>query len=126
MTLQLWLGTVAVALLTAGCDAPPPDKPLESVPQPAPVRSPDTESEKLITHLLYEISRDPVLRGADIRVSVTPDGMRLSGYVHTAAAKLRAAELAHELGGTPHIDNRLIVRRANGLAQRPIDGMVFL
>lgn len=66
-------------------------------------------------------AQDPLLRDADIRLSVAAGRVRLSGFVQTAAAKHRADEIARQLLGIAAIENRLIVRHT-GVAQRGIAG----
>lgn len=116
-----------VALLCAcvGCDnASPPPRPVQQVS----VSSDGSPSAMptMVAALRQRLAHEPLLAGSNIRISATDAGIRLSGFVHSTAAKLRAHELAQEIGGSVAVDNRLVVRRLAGVTETSSPQMVLL
>lgn len=108
----------ALAGLAGGCERTPKMQP-QSPPPTAATNDPVLASTP-VARFIAEAGRDPLLRSAEIRLTVLSGGVRLHGFVHNAAAKLRAAELAREITGLSAVENRLIVRRPPGMAQMPL------
>lgn len=69
------------------------------------------------------LQTDPMMRGAEIRVSVSQGRARLSGFVGNAAAKLRAAELTQRAEGIYTVENRLILRYRANLSIDPLNNV---
>lgn len=69
----------------------------------------------LAARVLRAIKSDPAMSEAEIQVTVSQGRARLSGFVGTAAAKLRAAELAQQAEGVVGVENRLILRYHAGV-----------
>jgi hypothetical protein len=111
------LGAVLAALgALMGCDSsPPPQKPVESLLPTAPSK-PAPKGEIAVAALRSQLAGDPLLTDSEIRLTVAGGTIRMSGFVRTPAAKLRAAELARIWTVSP-VDNRLIVRRTNNVAE---------
>lgn len=77
--------------------------------------------------LTDKLRNDPTTAHAEIYVSVSNARARLSGFVDTAAAKLRAGVLASTTEGIDDVDNRLILRHQVDASQDPIgDARVYL
>lgn len=74
----------------------------------------------LADRLMTALKSDPMTQGSQIQVTVTAGRARLSGFVHNAAAKLRAAELVQQAEGITAVENRLILRYHAGLAADPL------
>jgi osmotically-inducible protein OsmY len=112
---------IVAALVTglSACDSPATSRDMDP---PAPrlgTDGPAAPAAPLRAKFAARSAREPLLRGADIRFTVLPGRVRLSGVVASAAAKLRAAELARDLAATAEVENRLIVR-SDGIAQSPV------
>lgn len=76
----------------------------------------------LAARLQAALANDPITRDAEVQVSVAQRRVRLSGFVDSAAAKLRAGVLAAQTDGVEAIDNRLIQRHHAGIAPAPLRG----
>lgn len=73
------------------------------------------------------LRHDPTTKSAEIYVSVSNGHARLSGFVDTAATRLRAGVLASRTEGVDAVDNRLILRYRADISQDPIgDARVHL
>jgi osmotically-inducible protein OsmY len=118
--------TTAVSLLAwmAGCESQSGAL-LSSTGSQAPRYSLAAEAgsahdELLAARLLTALKNDAVTREVEIQVSVSQRRARLSGFVDSAAAKLRAGVLAAETEGIESVENRLILRYHAGIADDPI------
>ena len=81
----------------------------------------------LAARLTDLIKSDPATSDVEIYVSVSEGHARLSGFVDTAAAKLRAGVLASDTDGIDAVDNRLILRYRADIERDPIgDARVYL
>jgi hyperosmotically inducible protein len=108
----------------AGCQ----EVTLSTASSPAGIRSAvaaeadaDLARDALVAARLAEtLKSDPTTADAKIYVSVSGTRVRLSGFVDTAAAKLRAGVLAARTDGITGVDNRLILRHQADLSQDPI------
>lgn len=86
-----------------------------------------TRDAILAERLTESLRSDPTIAGAKIYVSVSDGRARLSGFVDSAAAKLRAGVLASGTNGVDDVDNRLILRHRADMSQDPIgDARVHL
>lgn len=74
----------------------------------------------LAARLRAALASDPTTRRLAIQVAVDQRRARLSGFVDSAAAKLRAGVLAAETDGIEAVDNRLILRHHAGTSEDPI------
>ncbi len=80
------------------------------------------EDAVLAARLQSALKSDPITSDAEIQVSVAQRRVRLSGFVESAAVKLRAGALAAEIEGVEDVDNRLIQRHHAGVAAQPLGG----
>jgi osmotically-inducible protein OsmY len=76
----------------------------------------------LAARLTDELKGDATTSDLQIYVSVSEAHARLSGFVDTAAEKLRAGALASATEGIEDVDNRLILRYHADALQDPIAG----
>lgn len=76
----------------------------------------------LAAHLTDKLKSDATTGDLEIYVSVSQAHARLSGFVDTAAEKLRAGALASAIEGMEGVDNRLILRYRADALQDPIAG----
>jgi osmotically-inducible protein OsmY len=76
----------------------------------------------LAARLTDELKSDATTGDLEIYVSVSQAHARLSGFVDTAAEKLRAGALASTTDGIESVDNRLILRYRTDAFQDPIAG----
>lgn len=76
----------------------------------------------LVARLLAALKDDAVTSDVDIQVSVTQRRARLSGFVGSAAVKLRAGAVAAAIEGIEGVENRLIQRHHAGIAPDPLGG----
>lgn len=74
----------------------------------------------LAARLTDVLKTDSTTSGEEIYVSVSDGHARLSGFVDTAATKLRAGALASAVDGISNVDNRLILRYRADVLQDPI------
>lgn len=80
----------------------------------------DLARDALLAARVTETLRsDPTTDNAEIYVSVSDGHARLSGFVETAAIKLRAGVLAAATDGIHDVDNRLILRYHADASQNP-------
>lgn len=70
--------------------------------------------------LTEALRKDATTADAQIYVSVSGTRARLSGFVDTAATKLRAGVLAARTDGIEDVDNRLILRHRADASQNPL------
>lgn len=115
-------GLAAAALLLAaayGCDARrPATAPLAEVTGAAGA-SPATaavDDAAIAAQLRAALHGDPTTREAEIQLHVDGGRVRLSGFVDSAAVRLRAGMLAAGIDGVTGVDNRLIQRHHAGSA----------
>ena len=118
---------VGAALLAAagivGCnrtDNPRPRASEFELSRAAVVPSVATADALLAAGLMSTLKGDPVTRDADIQVVVAEGRVRLTGFVHNAAAKLRAGELAQQAQGIVAVENRLILRYHADMSANPL------
>lgn len=76
----------------------------------------------LAARLTDKLKSDATTGSLEIYVSVSQAHARLSGFVDTAAEKLRAGALASATDGIESVDNRLILRYRADALQDPIAG----
>ncbi|MBI3897091.1 MAG: BON domain-containing protein [Gammaproteobacteria bacterium] len=119
-----WLMVAALGLAVVGCDVPPLPRSqpkangaLKTCYQPPISPTPQPLTALVISY----ISRDPMTCHQDIRATLMTGRLRLSGVVDSAAAKLRAAELARDIANIA-IDNHLIVRDSD-ITDSPLAGV---
>ena len=79
-----------------------------------------TADALLAAGLMSALRVDPVTRDSDIQVVVAQGHVRLTGFVHNAAAKLRAGELAQQAQGIVAVENRLILRYHADMSANPL------
>lgn len=119
----------SVAVLTTGCD-----KALQVTAEVATgaagiheavasQANDDLARDALVAARVTQALRgDPTTGAAKIYVSVSDGHTRLSGFVDTAAERLRAGVLASETEGVEGVDNRLILRYHADMSQDPLGG----
>lgn len=108
----------ALSLVACGSPAPRPDG--TSAPDVRTGMQVAASDAVLTARLKEELKREPLTRDAEIYVSVSQRRVRLSGFVDTAAAKLRAGAVALATEGIETIENRLILRHSAEALQSPI------
>jgi osmotically-inducible protein OsmY len=86
----------------------------------AEIRTGIARDALLVARLTDLLQGDPTTRELDIYVSVSEGRVRLSGFVDSAAAKLRAGALASETPGIESVENRLILRHSADIKDDPI------
>lgn len=112
----------AITLL-AGCHAQSPATRVaeasESSVTPARQTAP-VDDAVLAARLRELLHNDPTTSQLAIQIAVDARRVRLSGFVDTAAAKLRAGVLATRMEGIEAVDNRLILRHRADISSDPI------
>lgn len=81
-----------------------------------------TRDALVAARVTQALKHDPTTDDAAIYVSVSQGRARLSGFVDTAAERLRAGVLALATDGVDKVDNRLILRYHADLSQNPLGG----
>lgn len=122
--LCLALAAAAALALTAGCDSPRATiSRVDLGAYAGDAGAAALTADGLLTARLQAmLADDPITREADIHVSVAQARVRLSGFVDSAATKLRAGVLAAEIEGVEGVDNRLIQRHHAGVVPDPLGG----
>ena len=93
----------------------------------AETKSDGTRDALLVARLTDKLQGDPATSEREIYISVSQGRARLSGFVDSAAAKLRAGALAAETAGIDTVENRLILRYRADMKDDPIgDARVYL
>lgn len=110
------LVTILIAALsTAAC--------AETRTQQAPGEAID--DSVITTKIKASLVEDPTTKARQINVETFRGAVQLSGYVDTAAAKSRAAEIALQTKGVTRVDNNLEVRATDTSVGTTIDDSVL-
>jgi HSP20 family molecular chaperone IbpA len=97
-------------------DSVAPQNPRTSDERPQSGSNPDKENpprgltaQEAKIQIVKKLQTEPGLSSRDIKVTVTPNAIVLSGYVPTENQRLLAGRIAESYAGNRKLDNRLIV-----------------
>jgi osmotically-inducible protein OsmY len=115
LTRALLLAAVLGSTAIAGC-ASPADEESEAAPQKSERQTAgEVVDDGVVTaKVKAKLVDDPVTKAYQINVETFKGTVQLSGFVDSAEASSRAAQLAGQVGGVKDVENSLEVRKPDG------------